>query len=121
MVLIHTPTGKRKELKGSVPMTTNNRMELTAAIKALSALKRQATVAVYSDSQYLVRGMNEWIKIWEQRGFQNVKKEELFKELISLNQRHFVSFKKVSRLHPLLEKAHLLAKNLERGRNGKAN
>lgn len=64
-----------KELSGAELITTNNRMELTAAITALDALKRPCAVAVTSDSQYLVKGMTEWLTGWKRKGWVNSKKE----------------------------------------------
>ena len=54
-----------KELSGAEPLTTNNRMELTAAIRALAALKRRCTVALYTDSQYVRKGITEWLPQWK--------------------------------------------------------
>ncbi|MBA3537014.1 MAG: ribonuclease HI [Tatlockia sp.] len=66
-----------KKLYGSAPHTTNNRMELTAAIEALQALKRPAEVDLYTDSQYLRLGMTEWMVQWKKKGWRNSKKEEV--------------------------------------------
>jgi ribonuclease HI len=67
--------GNEKELSGGEKATTNNRMELTAAIEGLSALKRPCTVILTTDSQYLVKGMTEWMKGWLKRGWINSKRE----------------------------------------------
>jgi ribonuclease HI len=64
-----------KELSGGEIMTTNNRMELTAAIVALEALKRPCAVTVTTDSQYLVKGMKEWLAGWIKKGWLNSKRE----------------------------------------------
>ena len=64
-----------KELSGAHGETTNNRMEMTAAIEALAALKRPCTVTITTDSQYLVKGMTEWLSGWVKRGWINSKKE----------------------------------------------
>ena len=66
-ILIHGD--KRKELKGGEPATTNNRMELMAAIAALEALKRPCIVDLYTDSQYLRGGITEWIDQWTRNGW----------------------------------------------------
>lgn len=67
--------GMEKELSGYEPMTTNNRMEMMAAIRALEALKRPITIQVYTDSQYLKKGMEEWLSGWKQKGWINSKKD----------------------------------------------
>lgn len=67
--------GSEKELSGSESPTTNNRMELTAAIEGLSALKRPCRVIITTDSQYLVKGMTEWMNGWLKRGWINSKRE----------------------------------------------
>src|SRR5512137_2865116 len=64
-----------KELSGSDGDTTNNRMEMTAAIAALEALKRPCDVVLTTDSQYLVKGMTEWLSGWVRKGWVNSKKE----------------------------------------------
>jgi ribonuclease HI len=61
--------GREKELSGAEPSTTNNRMELTAALRALEALKQPSSVRLYTDSEYLKRGINEWIENWRARGW----------------------------------------------------
>lgn len=67
--------GHEKEIYGGERMTTNNRMELTAAIQALAALKNPCHVILTTDSEYLRRGITEWIHSWKQRGWKNSKKE----------------------------------------------
>src|SRR5476651_2642297 len=64
-----------KELSGGARDTTNNRMEMTAAIEALRQLTRPCQVLITSDSQYLVKGMTEWISGWQLKGWHNSKKE----------------------------------------------
>ncbi len=64
-----------KTLHGGEALTTNNRMELMAAIKGLQALKKTCHVDLYTDSQYLRKGMTEWIKSWKKNGWRNSKKE----------------------------------------------
>ena len=75
-----------KELYGFDPQTTNNRMELMAAIQGLEALKKPSDVALYVDSQYVLKGMSEWIRGWKARGWQTadkkpVKNDDLWKRL----------------------------------------
>jgi ribonuclease HI len=67
--------GTEKELKGAVSHTTNNRMELTAAIEGLQALTRPCVVSLYTDSQYVRQGMMEWLAGWKRRGWRNSKNE----------------------------------------------
>jgi ribonuclease HI len=66
---------RRKELKGGEPHTTNNRMELMAAISALEALKRPCTVDLYTDSEYLRGGITGWIKNWKKNGWRTADKK----------------------------------------------
>ena len=84
-----------KELSGGERMTTNNRMELTAAIRALEALRESCTVALYTDSQYLEKAINEgWLAGWKRRGWQKkggLKNAELWRELDAQLQRHAVT------------------------------
>ena len=65
----------RKELSGGEPLTTNNRMELTAAIEALAALKRPCRVQLYTDSQYVRNGIMEWLPQWKKRGWKTADKK----------------------------------------------
>jgi ribonuclease HI len=86
-----------KELFGGEPLTTNNRMELTAVIEALSALKRSTAVAVYTDSEYVKNGITTWIKGWKNRGWRTadnkpVKNMELWQRLDALVAQHQVSW-----------------------------
>jgi len=64
-----------KELKGAEPLTTNNRMELTAAIQALAALKRGCDVVLYTDSQYVRKGILEWMPQWKLRDWRTADKK----------------------------------------------
>ncbi|MDP6436348.1 MAG: ribonuclease HI [Gammaproteobacteria bacterium] len=80
---------REKELYGGVMETTNNRMELTAAIEGLAALTRSCRVAIYTDSEYLQRGITEWISQWKQRGWKTasrkpVKNDDLWRRLDEL-------------------------------------
>ena len=69
-----------KELSGSERETTNNRMELTAAIQALESLKRPCRVVLVTDSQYLVKGITEWIHGWVKKGWINSKKDPVLNQ-----------------------------------------
>jgi len=86
-----------KVLQGSDPKTTNQRMELMAAIAALSALKEPCAVEVISDAQYLVRGMAEWVRQWQAKGWRNgrgrpVENRDLWEKLVSLAGKHQVKW-----------------------------
>jgi ribonuclease HI len=67
--------GKEKELWGGEADTTNNRMELTAVIRALEALKRPSRLRVYTDSQYVQKGISEWVHSWKRRGWRTADKK----------------------------------------------
>lgn len=67
--------GHEKEMFGGEQATTNNRMELTAVIRGLEALKRPCRVELYTDSQYVVKGMTEWLQGWKQKNWRNSAKE----------------------------------------------
>ncbi|MCW5660566.1 MAG: ribonuclease HI [Burkholderiaceae bacterium] len=89
--------GHEKELFGGEPDTTNNRMELTAVIEALSALKSGCRVAVYTDSEYVKNGITTWIHGWKQRGWRTadrkpVKNLELWQRLEALAAVHDVQW-----------------------------
>jgi len=89
--------GHRRELHGGEPHTTNNRMELTAAIEALAALKRGCRVQLYTDSQYVRNGITEWLPQWKQRGWKTadrkpVKNADLWMRLEDAIQRHDVKW-----------------------------
>ena len=83
----------RRELKGGDPDTTNNRMELLAAIRALEALKRPCEVEIHTDSQYLRRGVTEWLRIWKRNQWKTasrkpVRNRDLWELLDDLQGRH---------------------------------
>ena len=89
--------GHERELSGGEPATTNNRMELIAAISALEALKEPCEVELWTDSQYLARAVNEgWLAGWKRRGWRRkegeLKTPELWQALDALLARHKVSF-----------------------------
>ena len=86
-----------KELWGGEPLTTNNRMELTAVIEALSVLKRASRVDLHTDSQYVRQGITAWIHQWKQRGWTTadrkpVKNVDLWQRLDALAAQHHVSW-----------------------------
>lgn len=90
--------GRTKEISGGETPTTNNRMELTAAIAALRHLTRPCRVILTTDSQYLVKGMTEWIEGWQRKGWQNSKKEpvvnrDLWEALLELAGRHAIEWR----------------------------
>ena len=91
-------TGEReKELHGAEALTTNNRMELTAVIRALEALKRPVRARVYTDSQYVRRGITEWLPEWKSRGWRTVarkpvKNQDLWERLDGLAARHDIQW-----------------------------
>ena len=106
----------KKELFGGELDTTNNRMELMAAIKALGALKSSSIVTLTTDSQYVRKGITEWLAGWKLKGWKNsqkkpVKNADLWKLLDEQNQRHKVDWQWVKGHsgHPGNEKADELA------------
>ena len=89
--------GHEKELCGGEAHTTNNRMELTAVIRALQALKRPSQVQIHTDSQYVQKGISEWIHGWKRRGWltagrQPVKNVDLWQTLDDLAQAHQIDW-----------------------------
>ena len=108
--------GLEKELWGGEADTTNNRMELTAVIRALEALKRPSRVRVYTDSQYVQKGISEWVHSWKRRGWRTadkkpVKNIDLWKQLDELAATHSVEWHWVRGHdgHPENERADRLA------------
>ena len=86
-----------KELRGSEPMTTNNRMELTAAIRGLAALNRPCDVILYTDSQYVRKGITEWLSQWKARDWRTadknpVKNVDLWQALEREIERHRIEW-----------------------------
>jgi len=109
---------RRKELNGGEAETTNNRMELTAAIEALNALKRPCTVALYTDSVYVRDGITKWIHGWRRNGWRTadkkpVKNAELWQALEQALKRHKVDWHWVKGHagHPENERADELARD----------
>lgn len=93
--MILSPKG-RLEISGGERESTNNRMELTAAIKGLKALKEPSSVTVYTDSQYLHRGISEWLPKWIKKGWRTtsgkVANQDLWEELLSAQKPHQVTW-----------------------------
>ena len=89
---------RRKTLHGGDPETTNNRMELTAAIEALNALKGKRKVILHTDSKYVMDGINEWMPNWKKRGWKTpakkpVKNKDLWQALDEANSRHDIEWR----------------------------
>ena len=108
--------GHERELFGGEPSTTNNRMELTAVIRALEALRRESLVIVHTDSQYVQKGISEWMRSWKARGWMTsdrkpVRNVDLWKELDGLAGRHQIEWRWVRGHagHPENERADALA------------
>jgi len=109
--------GRTKELFGGVPDTTNNRMELTAAIESLRALKSPCRVEIHTDSEYLQNGITKWIHGWRKNGWKTaarkpVKNADLWQALTELIAKHQVSWHWVRGHsgHDLNERADELAR-----------
>lgn len=109
--------GTEKELNGGEPATTNNRMELLAVIRSLEALKVRCRVDLYTDSQYVQKGISEWIHDWKRRGWRTaarspVKNVDLWRQLDELAAAHEVRWHWVRGHagHPENERADALAR-----------
>lgn len=90
--------GREKELSGGEPATTNNRMEMMAAIAGLEALQRPCKVALFTDSTYVKDGVTKWIKGWKRNGWKTadkkpVKNEDLWKRLDAATQGHKIDWR----------------------------
>jgi ribonuclease HI len=116
-VLIVTDSSESIELNGGEKHTTNNRMELTAAIKALKHFKQSTKLTIFTDSVYVKEGISSWLNNWKARGWKTaskkpVKNEDLWKELDEQNQIHDVSWQWVKGHagHPENERADYLAR-----------
>jgi ribonuclease HI len=108
--------GREKELSGGEPLTTNNRMELTAVIEALNALKRPCAVTLSTDSRYVMDGLTRWIHGWRRNGWKTadrkpVKNADLWQALIEATARHRITWQWVKGHagHPDNERADKLA------------
>ena len=109
--------GHEKEISGGEPATTNNRMELMAAIQALETLSRPCDIELHTDSQYVRTGISEWLSLWKARGWRTqskgaVKNEDLWRRLDAARTRHTVDWRWVKghNGHPLNERADALAR-----------
>ncbi|QQG37155.1 MAG: ribonuclease HI [Micavibrio aeruginosavorus] len=105
--------GHEKELSGGEHKTTNNRMELTAVIRGLAALSRRCKVELYTDSQYVQKGVHEYLAGWKAKGWpERIKNQDLWKELDTLLQKHDVRLHWVRGHdgHPENERADALAR-----------
>ncbi len=105
-----------REVAGAEPATTNNRMELQAAIAALAALKQPCEVTLYTDSQYLRQGITEWLRNWKRNGWRTtdrkpVKNDDLWRQLDELARLHRIEWKwlKGHVGHPDNERCDVLA------------
>ncbi|WP_239804443.1 ribonuclease HI [Croceicoccus hydrothermalis] len=105
-----------KEMSGGEADTTNNRMEMTAAIRALSALKRSCRVDLYTDSKYLIDGITKWVFGWQKKGWKTAAKkpvlnEDLWRELLDAARPHTIEWHWVKGHagHPENERADTLA------------
>jgi ribonuclease HI len=79
-----------KEISGNEPQTTNNRMELMAAISALESLKTKCEVSLYTDSSYVKDGITKWIFNWKKKNWKDVKNPDLWQRLDEVNSKHKV-------------------------------
>lgn len=109
--------GVERELKGGEAQTTNNRMEMTAVLEALNALRRPCAIDLYTDSEYVKKGMTEWLRGWKARGWKTadkkpVKNDDLWKALDEAAARHRISWHWVKGHagHPENERADALAR-----------
>jgi len=119
-ILRHLASGREKEGAGPAKRTTNNRMELMAVIRGLEALKQRCDVVVFTDSEYVRRGLAEWMAKWKANGWRRregsrwkpVKNEELWKRLDELVALHRVEYKHVAGHsgHPENERCDRLAR-----------
>lgn len=96
-ILKHPSSGSVMEDSGGEKLTTNNRMELMAAIKGLEALNTRTKVELWSDSKYVLDGLSSWIAGWKKKGWktankQPVKNQDLWMELDELNAKHQITF-----------------------------
>lgn len=114
--------GTEKEISGSAPATTNNRMEMQAVIEALSSLKSPCKINLYSDSQYVLRGMTEWVRGWKARGWKTadrkpVANKEHWEALLAAAAPHEIQWHWVRghNGHPENERVDALANAAARG------
>ena len=103
-LLRHPGSGAEREDSGGEPETTNNRMELAAVIRGLSALSRPSHVELFTDSVYVGKGMSEWLSKWKSNGWRRregkrwapIKNEDLWRELDALLAQHQVRYQRVA-------------------------
>src|SRR5688572_1872400 len=96
-IIKHPRTGAKKEAFGGEPSSTNNRMELMSVIQGLRSLDRRCRVDLYSDSQYVIKGLREWMDEWKRKGWKRgrndeVKNVELWKDLDELRKKHSINY-----------------------------
>ncbi len=89
---------REKEISGAEPLTTNNRMELTAVIRALESLRKPVQARVNTDSEYVRRGITEWLTAWKARGWRTadrkpVKNQDLWEQLEAVSARHRIEWR----------------------------
>jgi len=118
-ILRHPSSGRQIERFGAERLTTNNRMELTAVIAGLSALKKPAQVELFTDSQYVGKGLSQWLTKWKREGWQRrergrlvaVKNDDLWRKLDALITTHHVRYHAVlgHKGHPENERCDELA------------
>lgn len=115
-ILRHPASGREKEASGGDPLTTNNRMELQAVIEGLAALTSDSRVELYSDSQYVLNGLREWLPQWKARAWRTagkkpVKNQDLWQMLDRLASRHQIDFRWIRghNEHPENERCDALA------------
>jgi len=110
--------GKERELSGGELNTTNNRMELMAAIQGLNSLKRPCQIVVFTDSEYVKNGITRWIHTWQAKGWKNsagkpVKNQDLWQQLFDAVSRHEIEWRWVKGHsdHPENDRVDALAKS----------
>jgi len=117
---------KEKEISGYSPNTTNNRMELMAVIEALKMLKRRSQVHVFTDSNYVFKGITAWIDSWKKRNWLTAQKKpvlnrDLWEQLLLLTQRHHITWHwiKGHSNHPENDRCDKLAKDASKGQTSR--
>ncbi len=106
--------GHEKEISGGEPLTTNNRMEMMAAIMALEAVTKPSEIKLYTDSQYLQQGVHEWMAGWKKKGWPaKIKNQDLWLRIDSLVSKHKIEFHWIRGHdgHPENERADFLARS----------
>jgi ribonuclease HI len=105
--------GNERVVSGGESDTTNNRMELKAVIEGLKALKEPCIIEIISDSSYVVKGINEWLRGWIAKDFKKVKNPDLWQEYVEVSKPHTVSatWVKAHNGHPQNERCDQIAKD----------